>query len=251
MRHCIATPRVSIALLRRDVDRRLVQPVPRGDEDLALHEVDAGDHLGHRVLDLDARVDLDEVELVRAPGRRGTRRCRPRGSATDRAERGRRRRRCRARRSRGSVDRSARSRPLSGAAAAPSSRAPRDGPGCRGRRRAPAPRCAWRGRCSARGTPRAARTRRAASRCASVKLAVAARRPSGRRACPRPPPPKLALMISGIADLRAPPRITAAGSSTAALGARNGRHAGALRQLLAPPSCRRTSRAARPSARRR
>ena len=31
------------------------------DEDLRLHEIDAGDLLGHRVLDLDARVGLDEV----------------------------------------------------------------------------------------------------------------------------------------------------------------------------------------------
>ena len=44
--------------------RRLVQPVAAGDEDLAAHEVDAGDHLGDRVLDLDARVDLDEEELA-------------------------------------------------------------------------------------------------------------------------------------------------------------------------------------------
>ncbi len=42
----------------------LVQPVAVGDEDLAAHEVDAGDHLGDGVLDLDARVDLDEVELA-------------------------------------------------------------------------------------------------------------------------------------------------------------------------------------------
>ncbi len=35
-----------------------------GDADLLLHDVDAGDHLGDRVLDLHARVHLDEVELV-------------------------------------------------------------------------------------------------------------------------------------------------------------------------------------------
>ena len=34
------------------------------DADLLLHDVDAGDHLGHRMLDLDARVHLDEEELV-------------------------------------------------------------------------------------------------------------------------------------------------------------------------------------------
>jgi hypothetical protein len=32
------------------------------DVDLRLDDVDAGDLLGHRVLDLDARIDLDEVE---------------------------------------------------------------------------------------------------------------------------------------------------------------------------------------------
>ena len=36
--------------------------LPRGDQDLALDQVDVGDDLGDRVLDLDARVDLDEVE---------------------------------------------------------------------------------------------------------------------------------------------------------------------------------------------
>ena len=36
----------------------------RGDADLLLHDVDAGDHFGHRVLDLDAGVHLDEVELA-------------------------------------------------------------------------------------------------------------------------------------------------------------------------------------------
>ena len=34
------------------------------DADLLLHDVDAGDHLGDRVLDLHARVHLDEVELA-------------------------------------------------------------------------------------------------------------------------------------------------------------------------------------------
>ncbi len=34
------------------------------DADLLDHEVDVGDHLGHRMLDLDARVHLDEIELA-------------------------------------------------------------------------------------------------------------------------------------------------------------------------------------------
>ena len=35
-----------------------------GDADLLEDEVDVGDHLGHRMLDLDAGVHLDEVELA-------------------------------------------------------------------------------------------------------------------------------------------------------------------------------------------
>ena len=37
-----------------------------GDPDLERDEVDAGQHLGHRVLDLDPAVDLDEVEVALA-----------------------------------------------------------------------------------------------------------------------------------------------------------------------------------------
>src|SRR3546814_10073513 len=40
-------------------DRKLL---PRGDQQLFAHQVDAGDHLGDRVLDLDAGIHLDEVE---------------------------------------------------------------------------------------------------------------------------------------------------------------------------------------------
>ena len=35
-----------------------------GDPDHLAHQIDAGDHLGHRMLDLDAGVHLDEVEVV-------------------------------------------------------------------------------------------------------------------------------------------------------------------------------------------
>src|SRR6516225_4123754 len=38
------------------------QPFPHGDAQLPLHEVDARDHLGHGMLDLQARVHLDEME---------------------------------------------------------------------------------------------------------------------------------------------------------------------------------------------
>ena len=36
----------------------------RGDPDLLAHEIEAGDQLGHRVLDLEARVHLHEVEAA-------------------------------------------------------------------------------------------------------------------------------------------------------------------------------------------
>ena len=60
-----------------------MQLVALRDEDLAADEVDAGDHLGHRVLDLDARVHLDEEELAACRRRAGTRPCRRCGSSTD------------------------------------------------------------------------------------------------------------------------------------------------------------------------
>ena len=53
------------------------------DLDLQPHEVEAGDALGHRVLDLQARVHLQEVEARRA-GRAGTRPC-PRSRSRPRA----------------------------------------------------------------------------------------------------------------------------------------------------------------------
>ena len=58
IRHSIAWPRA------HDVALAEAQLLAGGDADLLLHDVDAGDHLGDRVLDLDARVHLDEEELV-------------------------------------------------------------------------------------------------------------------------------------------------------------------------------------------
>ena len=57
-RHSIAAPEEAHVLLR-DRQRR-----PGGDLDLLVDEVDAGDHLGDGMLDLDARVHLDEIELA-------------------------------------------------------------------------------------------------------------------------------------------------------------------------------------------
>ena len=52
-------------ILPRQMNRRIVQLVALGDENLAADDVDAGDHFRHRVLDLDARVHLDEIEVAR------------------------------------------------------------------------------------------------------------------------------------------------------------------------------------------
>ena len=57
MRSSIAWPRG----LRSSLER---QRLAGGDPDLLAHEVEAGDHLGHRVLDLEARVHLHEVEAA-------------------------------------------------------------------------------------------------------------------------------------------------------------------------------------------
>ena len=40
------------------------QRLAGGDANLRLDQVDAGDQLGHRMLDLNAGVDLDEVKVV-------------------------------------------------------------------------------------------------------------------------------------------------------------------------------------------
>ena len=51
-------------LLRRHAGFRRADRKTVEDVDLRLDDVDAGDLLGHRVLDLDARIDLDEVEFA-------------------------------------------------------------------------------------------------------------------------------------------------------------------------------------------
>src|SRR4029077_8622525 len=50
--------------LQHDVALLPGELLPERDADLLLHDVDAADHLGHRVLDLHARVHLDEVEIA-------------------------------------------------------------------------------------------------------------------------------------------------------------------------------------------
>ena len=50
--------------LRGDPDLRVVEPVALGDQELGPDQVQAGDRLGHRMLNLDTRVHLDEVPLL-------------------------------------------------------------------------------------------------------------------------------------------------------------------------------------------
>src|SRR3546814_2636090 len=47
-----------------DVALLLLQRLAIGDADHFLDQVDAGDHLGDRMFDLDARVHLDEIEAA-------------------------------------------------------------------------------------------------------------------------------------------------------------------------------------------
>ena len=51
--------------LGSQADFGIGQGEPLGDEDLRLHDVDAGHLFGDGVLDLNPRIDLDEVELAR------------------------------------------------------------------------------------------------------------------------------------------------------------------------------------------
>ena len=57
MRHSMAWPRNDVLLPE-------AQLFPGGDADLFLHDVHAGDGLGHRMLDLNPGVHLDEEELA-------------------------------------------------------------------------------------------------------------------------------------------------------------------------------------------
>ena len=58
IRHSIAWPE------KRNVALRVAKLRAGGDADLLAHQVDAADHLGHRMLHLQARIHLDEGELA-------------------------------------------------------------------------------------------------------------------------------------------------------------------------------------------
>ena len=57
MRHSIAWPRGRTSVLRER------QRLAGGDEQLRAHEIEAGDRFGDRMLDLQARVHLEKIEL--------------------------------------------------------------------------------------------------------------------------------------------------------------------------------------------
>ncbi len=193
-RHWMAWPLSLMSSWRGTPDSGVPITAPSMHMDLRLDDVDAGDLLGDRMLDLDARIDLDEVELVGVGIHQELDRA---GAAIvgGVAEPQRRlgqllahlRRRDRA---------PARARPPSGCAAAPSSRARTDAPDCRGRRREAALRRAGPARSAFRDTSRPCRTPpwpRACPRTLRERSVFS----SMIRRMPRPPPPQLALSISG------------------------------------------------------
>ena len=50
--------------LERDLLLAQRQPLAGGDPQLPFDEIDPGHRLGHRVLDLDPRIHLHEIELI-------------------------------------------------------------------------------------------------------------------------------------------------------------------------------------------
>ena len=117
---------------------RLLRPRQRlagGDEQLRAHEIDAGDLLGDRMLDLQARVHLEEVEPRRVAVALDEELDRAGVAVAGRARGGDRRRRSCARAAPASAPATGSPRSPSDAAAAPSTRARRGARRGRGRRR--------------------------------------------------------------------------------------------------------------------
>ena len=140
---------------------------PRRCRICALTRSMAGDRLGDGVLDLDARVDLDEVVTAVLADQELDR------AGVDVADVARDLERVVGQpcpQLLGRATRPARTRRPSGGGAAPSSRARRGGRGCRGCRRGSAPRCAWARRTSfSRKTSSRRRTPSAASRARALE----------------------------------------------------------------------------------
>ena len=206
---------------------------PARDAQLPLDQVDAGDRLGHRMLDLQPRVHLHEVELAVGVEQELDR------AGADVADGSRQRDRRRAHAARAAPRRRrarAPPRSASGAAAAPSSRARRDGPRCRAGRRRPGPRRGAR-RSSARSSISRAvaeGSSRLGARGMRARRQARARRVTSRM--PRPPPPAAALTISG-KPMRCAAVVRPRVALVVRLVARHARHAGRARDALAPRPC--------------
>ena len=162
--------------------------------DLRLDDVDAGHLLGDGVLDLDARIDLDEVEfsavgVLQELHRAGAEIVGGRGDLQRIAaellalllRRG---------------TAPARARRPSGGGAGSCSRARRDARGCRGGRRGSAPRRGGRARPAFRDRPRPCRRRPSPRASPPSRRAISAAASRMTR-MPRPPPPHDAFSISG------------------------------------------------------
>ena len=237
-----ALTRASIACPR--ADRRVaLEPAARGDVELQLDQVEAGRRLGHRVLHLEARVDLEEGERALARAGRGTRRCRRCGTRPPAT--------------RSTAD--APQRPLLLRRPAPATPTPRSASGCgagpssRARPRAQA--LPWSSAMTCTSTWRAPVTSRSISTLASPNArrassrarsrAGAARPPSSRIRIPRPPPPAAALIISG-KPIAAAWRSASSSVSHRPAAPRGDRDPDLLGEELGARSCRRG--AASPSA---
>ena len=173
-----------------------VQRLALRDAQLLLDQVDAGDELGHRMLDLDPPVQLEEPEVAAGEHELG----RARAAVADRVRERDGRLADLRRGAPGRARATALPRAPSGGGAAPSTRAPRARRPCRGHRRAAGSRCVAAARrnaprrpCRRRTRPRPRGSRRRAPRRARPCCARRACR--GRR---RPPP------LSGSAGSRAP-----------------------------------------------
>ena len=188
MRHSIACP---FGRSRRQ--RIQIQPFTARDANLPPHQIDAGHHLGDRMLDLQPRVHLEEIEpavlVEQKLDRAGVRVAD--GPRDRRGRRGHRLAQRRRNRQRGRLFHDFLMPPLDGTLALDERHAP-----CRGRRRAAALRCAAAWSAAARGTP-------TASPKAAFASDRAARTADGSSAgsvtvrMPLPPPPATALTSSG------------------------------------------------------
>ena len=165
-----------------------------GEPHHPLDDVDAGHLLGDAVLDLDARVDLEEVEGAVAriddeldgAGRTiARRRAQPHGGVVERRAG-----------SRPTAPAAASPRRPSGCAAAASSRAARARAPARARRRRSAPRRGGPGRRTSRGSCRACLKWLSARRATAANASPSSRLSAHRR-MPIPPPPAVLLSMTG------------------------------------------------------